>query len=322
KCPPFSGNFTVKKYQLYPENADFDNNTCKLFIGQLWNASLGIYDPYTQAHETIDFPNISHDPAFHMGGVGADASTGLISIVADAGAAFGTNGKDISGTNWLLRLDAATKKVVWQVNLTETSRGVYGGFQDVEHDPDGNVFVVGTWPGSLLKVSADGNYVVPWYLPAQIVQTQKGIGGIAALGWTLIAQGDQSGALWRFDMRAAVGVPVPIPITKGNHTFESGDAIQLPPKYGGEVLLVAENNVGVSVFRSPDQWLSAEFKGMVPIGSVEPGTSAVAPVQVGDAVYMVLEPFGDVGLGGPGTAGNRSEFLFRDITGEVDALLR
>jgi hypothetical protein len=33
---------------------------------QLWNASLGIYDPYTQNHEVVEFDGISHDPAFHM----------------------------------------------------------------------------------------------------------------------------------------------------------------------------------------------------------------------------------------------------------------
>lgn len=32
-CGPFKGNFTVKQYQLYPENADFDFLSCKLFIG-------------------------------------------------------------------------------------------------------------------------------------------------------------------------------------------------------------------------------------------------------------------------------------------------
>jgi hypothetical protein len=33
KCAPFSGDFTIKAYQLYPENADFDFNSCKLYIG-------------------------------------------------------------------------------------------------------------------------------------------------------------------------------------------------------------------------------------------------------------------------------------------------
>jgi hypothetical protein len=35
-------------------------------ISQLWNDSLGIYDPYTQKHEVVEFDGISHDPAFHM----------------------------------------------------------------------------------------------------------------------------------------------------------------------------------------------------------------------------------------------------------------
>lgn len=32
-CPPFSGNFTISAYQLYPENGDFDFNHCVLYIG-------------------------------------------------------------------------------------------------------------------------------------------------------------------------------------------------------------------------------------------------------------------------------------------------
>jgi len=35
-CPPFAGDFTIKQYQLYPENADFDFNTCKLYIGYIY----------------------------------------------------------------------------------------------------------------------------------------------------------------------------------------------------------------------------------------------------------------------------------------------
>lgn len=32
-CKPFSGNFTIEQYQLYPENADFDFISCLLYIG-------------------------------------------------------------------------------------------------------------------------------------------------------------------------------------------------------------------------------------------------------------------------------------------------
>lgn len=257
-----------------------------------------------------------------MGAVGVNRQNGLVSIIADAANAFPSEGKDISGTNWLLQFDPATKSLNYKINLTETSQGRYGGFQDVEQDPEGNVFVVGTWPGTVLKVSKDGKSVKPWYLPEEIVQTHKGIGGIAALGWILLAQGDQSNTIWKFDLKAEKGVPQPVKITKGNHTFDQSDAIYLPPKYEGRVLLVAEDTVGISVFESKDaKWDTAEFKGLVPIGNVDPGTSIVAPVQVGDAVYRVYEPFGDEGLGGPGTAGGRGEFLIEDITEAVDRFL-
>lgn len=256
-----------------------------------------------------------------MGGLNVDRRTGHVSIIADAANAFPSEGRDISGTNWLLKFDPVSKSLLYKINLTETSQGRYGGFQDVEQDPEGNVFVVGTWPGTLHKVDKEGTEVIPWYLPERIVQTEKGIGGIAALGWMLLAQGDRSGEIWRFDMRAEKGVPVPVKVTP-EHKFDQSDAIYLPPRYKGTVLLVAEDAVGVSVFESKDaKWEAASYKGMVPIGDVDPGTMIVTAAQVGDSVYRVYEPFGDEGLGGPGTAGNRTEFLFEDITAEVDKLL-
>jgi hypothetical protein len=290
---------------------------------QIWNASLGIYDPYTRKHQTIEFLNISHNPAFHLGAVAADRKTGHLSLIADAANAFPSEGKDISGTNWLLKYDPVSNSLLYKINLTETSQAKYGGFQDIEQDPEGNVFVVGTWPGTLLKVDKEGKTVTPWYLPERIVQTEKGIGGIAALGWLLLAQGDASGKIWRFDLKAEKGVPYAIPVTSGNHSFGASDAIYLPPKYSGTVLLVAEDTIGISVFRSKDaKWDSAEFLGLIPRPSwLEAGTNVVAPVQVGDAVYMVVEQFGDEGLNGPGTAGNRGEFPFFDITAEVGKLL-
>ncbi|KAF2019439.1 hypothetical protein BU24DRAFT_419062 [Aaosphaeria arxii CBS 175.79] len=291
---------------------------------QLWNASLGIYDPYSKKHEIVEFPGISHNPDFHMGAVQVDRKTGLVSVIADAAPAFPSEGKDISGTNWLLKYDPVAKEVIYKINLTETSQGKYGGFQDIEQDPEGNVFVVGTWPGTLLKVSKDGKKVTPWYLPENIVQTQKGIGGIAALDYLLLAQGYPTpNAIWRFDLKAEKGVPTTVKITNANYTFGQSDAIYLPPKYEGKVLLVAEDTIGISVFRSADaKWDTAEYKGLVPIGPVDPGTSVVTPAQVGDGIYQVLEPFGDEGIGGPGTAGNRTDFLFRDITAEIAALLK
>ncbi|KAF2475830.1 uncharacterized protein BDR25DRAFT_379390 [Lindgomyces ingoldianus] len=320
-CGPLKGNFTIKKYQLYPENADFDPDNCVLYLGQLWNASLGVYDPFKDKYlETIEFDGISHNPAFHLGGVGFDKRTGLLSMVADAAPTFGTLGQDISGTNWLMKYDPKSHTMIYKINLTESSQGKYGGFQDVEQDPEGNVYVIGTFPSTITKVSKDGKTVVPWYLPEVIDHTKRGTGGLAALDWMLLVQGDQSGAIWRFDMRAEKGVPHPVKIVSGNHTFGDSDAIYLPPKYKGTVLLVAEDSAGISVFRSKDaKWETAEYKGIITGANAD--IFNTAPIQIGESVYTILEPFGDAGLGGPGTAGNRTDFVVRDISEEVERLL-
>jgi hypothetical protein len=57
-----------------------------------------------------------------------------------------------------------------------------------------------------VQVSKDGKTVTPWYLPERVVQTEKGLGGIAALGWILLAQGDASGKIWKFDLKAEKGM--------------------------------------------------------------------------------------------------------------------
>jgi len=43
--------------------------------------------------------------------------------------------------------------------------GLYSGFSDTAHDADGNVFVVGTYPKSIVKIDAEGKSVEAWYPP-------------------------------------------------------------------------------------------------------------------------------------------------------------
>lgn len=124
--PSFEGNFTINRYQLYPENADFDSKSGKLYVGQLWNASLGIYDPYTKKSEVVEFPGISHNPALNMGGVNVDKRTGLVSLVANGPLEFPTNGANIAGDRWVISYDPKAKKEVYRVNLTQSSQGKYG----------------------------------------------------------------------------------------------------------------------------------------------------------------------------------------------------
>ncbi|KAH7308348.1 hypothetical protein BKA65DRAFT_177388 [Rhexocercosporidium sp. MPI-PUGE-AT-0058] len=323
-CPPFNGTFTIKQYQLYPENADFDFVSCLLYIGDLFNSSVGIYDPYKDKMvDIIEFPGISHNPEYHIGGVGIDKRTGLLSIVVDAAAAFQTTPPDVSGTNLILLWDPETRELLYKVNLTDTTHGKYGGFQDVEQDPDGNVYVVGTFSGSILKVDKmrgkKAPKVTPWYVSQPVNTSRTGVGGLAVKDWTLLSNDNDGGRILKFDMRSSTGKPVVVPLT-ANYTLSFSDAIYLPPKYKGTVLLVAEDGVGITVLRSKNgKWDKAEFLGTVP-KNLPDSELATAAVQVGDGLYMVVVPFGDPTV--PGTlAGNRTDFPFYDITAQVEKLL-
>ncbi|KAL5314347.1 hypothetical protein ACEPPN_018773 [Leptodophora sp. 'Broadleaf-Isolate-01'] len=267
--------------------------------------------------DILEFPGISHNPKYHIGGVGIDKRTGLLSIVVDDAAAFGTVPPDVSGTNFIMLWDPETKELLYKVNLTDTTHGKYGGFQDVEQDPDGNVYVVGTFPGSILKVDKSRGRrapkVTPWYVPQPIDSTQIGFGGLAAKDWTLLVNDNNGGRMLRFDMRSSVGKPTVIPLTP-NHTFAISDAIYLPPKYKGTVLLVAEDGPGVTVLRSKSgKWDQAEYLGTVP-KNLPDSEFVTASVQVGDSLYMIVVPAGTV-------AGNATEFPVYDITAQVEKML-
>ena len=290
----------------------------------LFNSSVGIYDPYADKMvDIIEFPGISHNPEYHIGGLGIDKRTGLLSIVVDAAAAFQTTPPDVSGTNLIMLWDPTTKELLYKVNLTDTTHGKYGGFQDVEQDPEGNVYVVGTFPGSILKVEKQNGKkapkVKPWYVSQPIDTNRTGLGGLAVKDWTLLSNDNDGGRLLNFDLRSSKGTPKVVPLIP-NHTFTFSDAIYLPPKYHGTVLLVAEDGPGITVLRSKNgKWNTAEYLGTVPKNL--PDLSFVtAAVQVGDAVYMVVVPFGDPIVEGT-LAGNRTDFTFYDITEQVERLL-
>ncbi|GAW11440.1 hypothetical protein ANO14919_007860 [Xylariales sp. No.14919] len=358
-CPPFSnGTVNIAAYQLYPENVDFDEQSCLLCsretnIGSLYNASVVVYDPYkASVVSTIEFPNITRTPPFHIGGVAWDPyasrraknkSADEITILVDAAAAHETAGHDVSGDNYILRWDAAAQKVLWSVNLTSVSRGRYGGPQDIEHDEQGNIFVLGTYPGTLLRVPRDGSRVDEWFIPAPrgnktLDHEVVGYTGLAAAdGSTLLVtdarnRSADGGALYRFDMSAAKGTPTRVPISypTPSAVIRPGDAVYLPPKYANEVLLITEHDAGVSVLRSQDgkgasrrdKWQRAEFLGRIPNppGIAANGGLVTAAVEIAGSVFMIEEWFTDPLV--PGTsAGNRTSFPLVDITAQLDALV-
>ncbi|KAK1758940.1 hypothetical protein QBC47DRAFT_409747 [Echria macrotheca] len=323
-CPPFTkGTFDIDAYQLYPENMDWDGKLCQVYIGILFNASFGIYDPYKDKLQVLTFPGVSHIKQFHVGGVAWDKHTGLVSVIIGQGNAFETGGATISGDNFITKYDPVAQKFLWQLNATAVTQGRYGGFNDIAHDPAGNTFVCGTFPSSILKIDPRGAAVTPWYLPPEpLNHTVRGYSGIAAAqGTTLIALDSLAGQLFRFDATAERGTPVAVPHFP-NASIENGDAIRLPLKFGGKVLLVAENLRGVSVLRSRDgSWTEAEYLGLIPQDrSLPEGQLTTSMVQIGDKIFMVTDWFADPVVPGT-TAGNRTSFPMVDITGDIDALL-
>ncbi|KAI0402846.1 hypothetical protein F4802DRAFT_617263 [Xylaria palmicola] len=297
-CPSLgSGTINIASYQLYPENVDFDEQSCllcKFYIGALYNASVVVYDPYKgSVVSTIEFPNITRTVPFHIGGVAWDryAKNGRnkpadeITILVDAAQAHETAGRDVSGDNYIIRWDAAAQRVLWTANLTAVSRGRYGGPQDVEHDADGNVYVLGTYPGTLLRIrpgssnSSSGSgsgsggssravVVEEWYVPRRggggggnatapppLDHAVVGFTGFAAMadGSALLVtdarnRSADGGALYRFDTAARRGDPVRVPIA-----YPGGDG----------------NANATTVFR--------------------PGDAIYLPPRYGDAVLLVTE---------------------------------
>lgn len=302
----------------------------------LFNASVAVFNPYANTVvESIDFPGLSGDINIHLGPALPDAA-GRLTVLLDAAAPFSTAGADVSGTNVILKYDLDTNSVVWQHNISaEVTRGRFGGFQDVAHDRNDNVYIVGTFPGTILRVANDGTGLAPWFLPPPEVlanTTVAGFAGIASIPEQdlLLVNNQADGEVYRFDgvSGATTGTPVLIPRTDAGNGSTSApmgasDAILLPAKYNSTVLLVTVDAEGTVVLRSKDgDWTSAETLGLVSNNVPEAmGGLIPAVVEIGsEKIFAVEEFFADPLVPGT-TAGNRTVFPMVDITAQVDALL-
>lgn len=302
----------------------------------LFNASVAVFDPYNNTViESIDFPGLSGDINIHLGPALPDAS-GRLTVLLDAAAAFATGGADVSGTNVILKYDFNSNSVLWQHNISaEVTQGRFGGFQDVAHDKDQNIYIVGTFPGTILRVRDNGTDLVPWFLPepaALANTTVAGFAGIASIieKDLLLVNNQADGQIYRFNgvSGAATGTPILVPRTDAGNGSTSAplgasDAILLPPKYRNTVLLVSVDAEGTVVLRSRDgSWSTAETLGLIPNNVPEAmGGLTPAPLQIAsNKIFAVEEFFSDPVLAGT-TAGDRSAFPLVDITAQVDALL-
>ncbi|KAM4063855.1 hypothetical protein HRG_006955 [Hirsutella rhossiliensis] len=329
-CDVSPGNKTVNRFQLYPENAEFDPKRCLVYFSVLWNASVAVWDPVkNEVVGSITDDRFSGRPELHASGVQLDAPRDQLSIMFNAGNAFNTLGRNIAGENNLVRYDLKTKRVLWAIDLSRVTSGAYGGFQDIEHDGYGNTFVCGTFPPSLMHVNITTQAATPWWLGPSDSQV-VGINGIAMYQNRKLLGAYQTGVdgsqlVW-FDIHTP-GSPNAIPVKQGgrvSNVGESLDAAVLPAMYGGKILLVSDAFVGTVILHSNDHWATAEKLGAVPNGMAAEGIRVVTAVQVGQRILCVFEFFGDANVkvpGQPAGAGNRSEFPLQDITDDIDRLL-
>ncbi|KAF9874899.1 hypothetical protein CkaCkLH20_07593 [Colletotrichum karsti] len=322
-CGQVSGNKTVNSFQLYPENADFDTKRCVAYFSVLYNTTVASWNPVTSEIQTIEIPGLSFDSELHTSGVRVDPLDRL-SIIVDAGSAFDTEGKNITGDNILVKYDLTEKKVLWQRNLTEVTGGVYGGFQDTAHGADGTTFALGTFPSSIIRVSPDGSEATAWYLKTPADHTIHGLSGLVSApdGKSILVADSSDGQLYRFDITAATApTPVRVPLTSASIIGSALDGVSIPSRYNGTVILVSDNVNGTVVLHSADaKWESAAVVGTVPNGYLADGGSTVATVQIGGSVYAVTEWFGDAKVVGT-LAGNRTEWPLVDITANIDGFL-
>ncbi|UNI24552.1 hypothetical protein JDV02_010287 [Purpureocillium takamizusanense] len=323
-CTSPTGDLTVSSFQLYPENADFDTQRCVTYFSVLYNASVAVYDANKNAvTRIIELTGLTGRAELHASGVRMRPD-GHLSMIINAGAAFDTSGKDISGENFLVNYNLDENKIMGEpIDLNAVSGGRYGGFQDVTYDTCGNAFVVGTYPGSIVKVSAVGSKAVQWIADEDANSTVAGYSGIVSYGNTLIATNGKDGGLYRFDAHKAKGEPVSIPLSGKQTTLGKAlDKAHMPAKYGDNVILVSDTTDGTIVVRSEDGWKTAKIVGTIANALQSEKGYSVATVQIGESIYVVTEYFEDAAKKVEGTnAGDRTKFPLRDITAELDAML-
>ncbi len=199
-------------------------------------------------------------------------------------------------------------------------------------DTKGNSYVTSTYPKSVLKVDKHGREVSVWYPPPSPLNTTiAGYGGAVSFGDVMLVHdaeggsetvGDGRAGIYRFGLTEKRGRPVRVPHVP-DAAFGGSSKIHLPPMYGGKVLLVSEDLVGVHVLRSRDgKWKRAEYLGVVR-SEFPKFFERIIPttVQLGrDRQYMVGQFFPGSIVAGTG-AGNHSDFPMFDITERVAALL-
>ncbi|KAE8356479.1 hypothetical protein BDV28DRAFT_145180 [Aspergillus coremiiformis] len=328
-CPPLPpGDLILKQYQLYPVNFMWDPKRCVAYVSSLYNATVSIYDPYqSEITDVRWFPGLSHEGhsavnPLHASGLILRPETDSLEILIDNGNCFYTNGLNVSGPDYLLTMDLNTKRVTSRLRLNEVSNGTYAGYAEAERADDDNTYVVGTHVSNILRVTPDGVVSTFYVAPDLGPPRPYGFTGVAHVPDALLTNDNSIGQLIRFDTRAQRGTPVVIPQTP-HHSFTMSYVLNVPARYHGTILLETENTSadhvwgGVGVYRSKDgRFEAVEYLGFIP-NPLE-NSLATAAREMTDRIYVAALYTDGANIT---VSGHSSEFIFKDITAQVDALV-
>ncbi|KAH8713053.1 Core trichothecene cluster (CTC) protein 14 [Beauveria bassiana] len=316
KCVVYSGELTVPgKEQRTVKNP--------LLCSQLYESNVAIVDKEKKdIAGTIDFEGLTRDPVYHASGVLVEGEFLWTSI--NTGAAFESFGENINGINYAIKYDLQNHKEVWRVDVTTPANGKFGGTQDFAVDTSGNTFVVGTYPGHIIKITPDGKTASLWNSSNSTKSTQTGYTGIVSKGDILLVTNEQNGGeVLRFDSRDEKGNPTVV--DTGSKKLNKGlDGAALVNIGSNEYLLVATEDGLKTVAPADEKWEKAEIlEPTEPIKSNDVNGTITIALQVEEKIYAIIEYFGDNRPGSDGgLSGDREKWPFQDITSQVTALTK
>ncbi|KAK4935497.1 hypothetical protein LTR10_023455 [Elasticomyces elasticus] len=347
-CPEVSGSFFIEQQDLYPESADWDPVTCRLYLSSQFNCTLVIYNPYNKTSKVVEIPGISHPgnpnyTEYHVNGIDYDAKSGNVFISVSSAAAFtsviaeGADGTIVpnyaaanyTGPNRVVVFDPKTECVVTDVGLLSAQNEFHNAtgdytsaFQDIaEIESTGDAYAPATFGNTIVRIPSGSSEPELWYATISS-SIFYGFGGIFSIGNKLVLSDSISGGLVTFDtteQKDPKATYVPLQSLPSDYKPLNADGLFAPSKYGGKVALWSDDYNGTSVYGSSDNWETAHFLGLIlnDDPGVILGAMTTASFEIGQRVFTLTQIF----QYSPPVQ-SKKNFLFYDVTTQLDAIVK
>ena len=240
---------------------------------------------------------------------------------------------NLTGPNHILRYNTRSHNLTdidlsgAQVAFASKSggRNQTNGFQDMAEDSAGNVYAIGTFGNSIVKIlpTSSGSDAELWYVQ-EPYELAYGFGGIVALGDKLVVSDSVSNALVTFqtDLSSPTSPPQAVYVKPSDvpaDIYPMADGLFAPSKYGGKVLLWSNDYNGTVVYGSQDGWESARYLGLIPNEESElaQGGLVTDTFEIEDNIFTVYEFFQTLL-----PPKRKEQWTFYDIPLQVDEIIK